>query len=189
MCIDDSVSKSNSAIDQHYKMADPVHSLILEVESTDRDEKRSESTHSTKRGWWSRLKAKRQFLLVSCLALATITLIVNIFGTIYLPLRYAAVPFPGSDRFVYRGSCRRAESINSAFHVLINILSTLLLSASNLGMQLLVAPTRAQIDQLHAKKHWLDIGVPSFRNLKHVGWTRRFLWILFVLSSLPLHFL
>ena len=90
---------------------------------------------------------------------------------------------------LFRGDCNTAASLNTWSHLAINIVSTLLLSGSNYCMQCLVAPSRADINRAHAQMKWLDIGVPSLRNLKWVGWWRRTLWILLVVSSLPLHLL
>lgn len=69
----------------------------------------------------------------------------------------------------------------------INILSSLLLGASNNCAQLLSSPTRHDIDKAHAKGKWLDIGVPSVRNLGHISGWRVLLWALLFLSSIPLH--
>ena len=56
-------------------------------------------------------------------------------------------------------------------------------------MQILSAPTRKEIDKAHARKKWLDIGVPSVRNLKNVATKKVVMWCLLGLSSLPLHLL
>ena len=53
--------------------------------------------------------------------------------------------------------------------------------------QCLAAPTREDIDKAHQAKRWLDIGVPSSRNLKQISWKRLVLWVILVFSSLPLH--
>jgi hypothetical protein len=90
---------------------------------------------------------------------------------------------------LYQGSCNRTKSLDVWVHLLINVLSTLLLSASNYCMQVLSAPNRDELVRAHARKYWLHIGVPSFRNLFRIGKDRAFLWILLVLSSVPLHLL
>jgi hypothetical protein len=87
------------------------------------------------------------------------------------------------------GDCDRVEFWNNGLHVVINILSTILLSGSNYCMQCLSAPTREEVDKAHANKRWLDIGIPSLRNVKHLGKRRITLWILLALTSLPLHLL
>ncbi len=66
---------------------------------------------------------------------------------------------------VYNGDCSTVDTLATALHILINILSSMLLSASNYTMQVLSAPTRAEIDDAHVKGTWLDIGVASVRNI------------------------
>lgn len=90
---------------------------------------------------------------------------------------------------LYSGSCDVVKRTDTIVHIIVNVLSTLLLGASNGCMQLLLAPTRAEIDRAHEKQIWLDIGVPSFRNLRHISGRRVCLWSLLALSSIPLHFL
>jgi hypothetical protein len=87
------------------------------------------------------------------------------------------------------GDCHRVEFWNNGLHVVINILSTILLSGSNYCMQCLSAPTREEVDKAHANKRWLDIGIPSIRNVKHLGKQRIALWVVLALTSLPLHLL
>lgn len=81
------------------------------------------------------------------------------------------------------------EKVNMVIHFVINVLSTILLSASNYGMQCLSAPTREEVDKAHTQRYWLDIGVLSFRNLKRIAMRRRLLWIMLAISLVPLHLL
>ncbi|KAK5070204.1 hypothetical protein LTR51_007901 [Lithohypha guttulata] len=74
-------------------------------------------------------------------------------------------------------------------HIGINAISTLLLSASNYAMQCFAAPTRADIDRAHQVGKWLDIGVPSLRNLRHIPRRKTLLWWMLALSSLPIYLL
>jgi hypothetical protein len=92
-------------------------------------------------------------------------------------------------RNLYTGECKFVKVASVMAHLIINILSTLMLSASNLCMQLIAAPSRKDIDVAHSKGIWLDIGVPSLRNLRHIPWKRRTFWAILVTSSLPIHFL
>jgi len=78
---------------------------------------------------------------------------------------------------------------SSAFHILINAMSTLLLSASNYTMQVLSSPTRNDIDKAHTKSEHLDIGVLSLRNLARIPKRRLFLFVIMALSSIPIHLL
>ncbi|EXJ70327.1 uncharacterized protein A1O5_06395 [Cladophialophora psammophila CBS 110553] len=88
-----------------------------------------------------------------------------------------------------RGShqCSSIQDLNKWAHLLINLLSTILLSGSNYCMQSLSAPTRSDINSAHSSGRWLDIGVLSIRNLRWISRKRLLLWLLLGLSSLPLH--
>ncbi|KAK5677181.1 hypothetical protein LTS10_010370 [Elasticomyces elasticus] len=88
---------------------------------------------------------------------------------------------------VYTGSCDETKHVTLWADLAINILSTILLSASNSCGQLLSAPTRDDIDAAHARSTWLDIGIQSGRNLRHIPGRRRFMWWMIGLSSVPLH--
>ncbi|KAI9663492.1 MAG: hypothetical protein M1831_002501 [Alyxoria varia] len=55
-------------------------------------------------------------------------------------------------------SCDTSQRVSTGWHILINILSTLLLSASNAGMQILAAPDRSEVDKAHSQGSWLNIG-------------------------------
>jgi hypothetical protein len=90
---------------------------------------------------------------------------------------------------LYIGSCGIVNKWNLALHLLINILSSILLSASNYAMQILSSPTRSECDKAHARRDWLDIGVNGLRNLTRISWQRRILWTLLGISSVPIHLL
>lgn len=96
------------------------------------------------------------------------------------------------DGILFDGNCDRARKLNSGLHLLINVLSTVLLSSSNYCMQCLSAPTRKEVDDAHSKGKWLDIGVQSVHNLRMIYNTdrkRAVVWFLLGISSLPLHLL
>ena len=91
---------------------------------------------------------------------------------------------------LYDGDCHHVEKATIWLHVGINVLSSLLLSASNYTMQALCSPTRKEIDRAHAKGDWVDIGTPSVRNiLGRISWRRIALWWILGLSSVPIHLL
>ena len=87
------------------------------------------------------------------------------------------------------GNCGRIQKSSLWIHLAINVLSTILLSASNYTMQCLSSPTRNEIDKAHGHGIWLDVGVPSFRNLRKISRYRVTLWWILALSSIPLHLL
>ncbi len=55
-------------------------------------------------------------------------------------------------------------------------------------MQLLAATTREEIDTAYKKFQWLDIGVPSVRNLRSISRERLAVWCVLAHSCVPLHF-
>ncbi|KAL7896164.1 hypothetical protein HDV63DRAFT_398161 [Trichoderma sp. SZMC 28014] len=85
------------------------------------------------------------------------------------------------------GNCRDINRINSAIHVALNIASSAFLGAGNYCMQILVAPSRAEIDRAHEQKVSLDIGVLSIRNLSYVKRRRLCAWIILGIFSALLH--
>lgn len=113
-----------------------------------------------------------------------LVLIINVFLLVFMTVNY-----PKMDTFpvIFRGTCKQAENRNRIWHLAINVLSTAMLSASNYCMQLLCAPNRSNVDKAHAHGVWLDIGIPSIRNLRFIAWKRRALWIALCISSIPLH--
>jgi hypothetical protein len=73
-------------------------------------------------------------------------------------------------------------------HLVINILSTAMLGASNYCMQCLASPSRSQVDEAHKKQVWLRIGVPNIWDLLRRQRGKRQLlgWVL-LLTSWPIH--
>lgn len=138
------------------------------------------------RTWRSR-RNRRKAVLWTCFATAGFICIINfvLFGV-------ARFKFKGiSDDVVtlYQGNCASVRWWDRGIHVIINILGTLLLGASNLTLQLIAAPTRTEVDNAHSKGIWLDIGVPSLKNLLKISRTSLLIWCCLAISSLPIHFL
>ena len=127
----------------------------------------------------------RMGVTLGAIGAATI-LLLNIILTIVWSTRH---PVQHGFATIQGGSCSESSRLTLWLHLLINALSTILLAASNYCMQCLSSPTRKDIDKAHAQHRWLDIGVPSFRNLGSISRYRRCLWWLLALSSIPLHLL
>jgi hypothetical protein len=121
------------------------------------------------------------------IGVSSITLVFNLCITIYYTLKSERSENGELVARIRSGGCSHNNVLNLACHIIINILSTMLLSASNYCMQCLSAPTREEVDRAHARRVWLNIGVLGFRNLFNIHWTRTSLWALLLLSSLPLH--
>lgn len=90
---------------------------------------------------------------------------------------------------LHEGRLKKADRLSTTYHILINILSTTLLTSSNYCMQLVCAPTRDEIDDLHARGGYFDIGMLSLRNVRHIPRRRALLWFVLAASSIPLHLL
>ena len=108
---------------------------------------------------------------------------------LFLGLAIAYTPVSNGVGTLYEGDCQKVRTLNTWLHVLLNGCATVLIGASNYNMQCLVAPSRDEIDVAHSKGIWLDIGVPSFRNLRHISRRRLALWLILALSTVPLHLL
>ncbi|EQB56389.1 hypothetical protein CGLO_03604 [Colletotrichum gloeosporioides Cg-14] len=72
-------------------------------------------------------------------------------------------------------------------HLLLNILSTIILASSSFFMQVLNSPSRNEVDETHAARNWLDIGIPSWRNAFRLSRFKLWSWIILFLSSVPIH--
>jgi len=123
-----------------------------------------------------------------CATSVVIVLFINIGLTVYAVTNPRHKMEKGTGT-LYSGSCDKSKAIGLWLHLGINALSTLLLSGSNYTQQCLTAPTRSEIDAVHAKRQWMDIGVPSVRNLSRIKLERALLWIAIGLTSIPLHLL
>ena len=132
--------------------------------------------------------SRRGTALFIQILISTAVLILNT-----LVIVYAAAKYGISNDFgdIYRGHCNLVTKYNILIHIGINVVSTLLLSASNYCAQLLVAPTRSEVDRAHERGDWLDIGVPSLRNLRkrRISRKRKATWALLMISSVLLHLL
>ncbi|KAI0536958.1 hypothetical protein GGR58DRAFT_527838 [Xylaria digitata] len=93
------------------------------------------------------------------------------------------------ERVLYQGSCYTSSRISLSIQLAINIISSIVLASSNFFMQIIAAPTRNNIDAAHRNGIFLDIGIPSFRNLFHIPKLNVVLWSILGVSSVPLHLL
>lgn len=116
--------------------------------------------------------------------MAALVLFANIGWTAWAQARFGTQSGIGT---IFLGSCVKAKRLSLWLHLLINILSTLLLGASNFCMQLLVAPTRHEVNRAHERSFWLDIGTPSVRNLRHIARSKALRWLCLGFSSALLH--
>lgn len=137
-------------------------------------------------GKWRIWSSRRSRALMMQISLILVVFFINLSLTIIAIKHYGSKNGVG---LVYEGNCTTVADFNLWFHLLINLLSTGMLSASNFCMQLQAAPTRDDIEKAHQKGRCVDIGVPSLRNLKFISTWRRLTWISLAFTSLPIHFL
>ena len=123
-----------------------------------------------------------RFIVFSGLVITLLVLVVNISVLIWSQARH-------DGNVLFSGDCTRAKSSITFSSLAINVLSTLLLGASNAAMQCLCAPTRSEVDRVHVTGSWLDIGISGLRNWRAMERWRKYTWGFILASSLPLHLL
>jgi hypothetical protein len=170
-------SQSTQSSDQSLIVNGPIRYASMKLFSVWFPE--CDPTHyraKTLKVWWK----CRQTVLVNACIVSTFVFLANALGTGVFLRQH-------TDHRIFAGDCSTASRLNLGAHIVINVLSSMLLGASNLCMQLLSAPTRAEVDEAHRKRIWLDIGIPNLRNLRHIALQRKVVWILLAWASLPMH--
>ncbi|KAF2850823.1 hypothetical protein T440DRAFT_530336, partial [Plenodomus tracheiphilus IPT5] len=121
---------------------------------------------------------------------ATSVLLLNVIVYVWVTKNPGLIKSDDLIGTLLQGSYEKVRRLNIWVHLLVNILSTLLLCGSNYCMQVFIAPNRSDLDHAHAKRIWLHIGeIPSLHNLAHIAPKCSQLWVLLMLSSLPIHLL
>jgi hypothetical protein len=80
-------------------------------------------------------------VLIWTAVLACMILVLNILWMVIATAKY---PYESGTRILFQGSCTRTTRIDTGLHIIINILGTALLGASNYVMQCLGSPTRSE---------------------------------------------
>lgn len=137
---------------------------------------------------WTRLFPTQRKVLFTQQGLIILVLVANIVVSIVGVTEYN-VDVTGTIGTLYMGKCDVAQKFSLWFHLLIDVLSTLLLGASNYAMQLLCSPTRKDVDEAHRRGISLDIGISSIRNLRHVGRKKAIMCWMLGFCSTCLHLL
>lgn len=123
--------------------------------------------------------------LALCAATACTVVMINLVLAVWALSKYGLNK--GGIGTIQEGNCKTTRRLSLWLHLVINVLSTLLLGASNYCMQCLASPTRDEVDRAHRQNTWLDIGVPSVRNLTRISRYRIILWWLLIICGVPLH--
>ncbi|KAI0013844.1 hypothetical protein F4779DRAFT_638995 [Xylariaceae sp. FL0662B] len=119
--------------------------------------------------------------------------LVSILGTLLLIILLISITHIDSPlqraTIFHEGICDDTAKINLALHLVINLVSSAVLASSNFFMQVLSAPSRKEIDEAHLYLRSLDIGLPSVKNIRFMSRFKLICWLVFFLSSFPVHLL
>lgn len=154
---------------RYQRKASPVTADIEEsvslVDSCTRPPRASKQSKLPRRQglayYYHRLKQLKgyRFSMICGTVTALVVFVINVVLTLWA-IRKSEVKNGIST--IQRGSCDDAKQLMVGIHLIINILSTLLLGASNYSMQCLSSPTRGEIDKAHGKGIWLDSASRAF---------------------------
>ncbi|KAI1100210.1 hypothetical protein F4804DRAFT_344917 [Jackrogersella minutella] len=112
-----------------------------------------------------------------------ISFIILLVGIICLILVIAKAKLLSGESAIFVGDCTTAEHINIGIHIVINAFGVAILSGANYVFQVLSSPTRREVAAAHEDRRWLDIGIPSIRNFKHISGFRSTVAVIVLLSA------
>jgi hypothetical protein len=115
--------------------------------------------------------------------LSTLILIVE---SVILIIALTTTRILEGETVIFSGDCTRANNIHTGLRAVINLLAVVLLAGANYVFQVLLSPTRAEVDAAHEQKRWLNIGVPSFRNLARISTFRAALGVAILLVAVAI---
>ncbi|KAK4217166.1 hypothetical protein QBC37DRAFT_63402 [Rhypophila decipiens] len=92
-------------------------------------------------------------------------------------------PISSGESILFSGLCSTASSINWGLHGVINLFAVALIAGANYVFQVLSSPTRMEVSVAHQKKRWLDIGIPSIRNLTHIQGVRTLIIVVVLIAA------
>lgn len=133
-----------------------------------------QSNRSGRGGWKSLTTGWRSGVVLNLLLVVMLLLT----GFVCLVVAGTKIALLVGDMDLYTGSCAKATNMNWGLHALINVAVVILMVGANYVFQVLSSPTRSEVASAHQHKKWLEIGVPSARNFKHIGKGRVFLSLL-----------
>jgi hypothetical protein len=87
------------------------------------------------------------------------------------------------------GNCLTVGRWNSFWHAVLNVASMLFLGAGNYCMQVLVAPSREEVNKAHREGRSMDIGIHSLGNILRISSKRRITWFILGVVSTSMHLL
>lgn len=112
-----------------------------------------------------RLTGWRGGVLLNCV----LSLLVLVAAVVCLVLAAARTRMLAGESAVFTGPCDRAAKVEWGVRAAANVVCVVLLAGANYVFQVLSAPTREEVGRAHERRRWLDIGIPSVRNLRSIG--------------------
>lgn len=103
---------------------------------------------------------------------ALLAFLVFVAAIVCLAFAGAKGKISGGGSSVVDGDVGEVRDANLGIHALVNIFAVVLVAAANYVVQVLSSPTRCEVDTAHEKLTWVDIGIPSLRNLRLISSTR-----------------
>ncbi|KAI1211594.1 uncharacterized protein F4807DRAFT_395650 [Annulohypoxylon truncatum] len=137
------------------------------------------SSWSRKSGLRRHITGWRGGVIFNCL----ISFIILLAGIICLILVIAEAKLLSGESAIYTGDCTTADHINYGIHIVVSVCGIAILSGANYVFQILSSPTRREVTVAHENKRWLDVGIPSIRNFKHISSFRVVVAVIVLLSA------
>jgi hypothetical protein len=100
---------------------------------------------------------------------------VLIAGFVCLIVAISGVALDAGRSAIFVGGCAAARGVDWGSHAAVSVAVVVLVAGANYAFQVLSSPTRDEVTAAHRRGEWLDIGVPSFRNLGRVQGSRTLL--------------
>jgi len=112
-----------------------------------------------------------------------VSFLVLVVGIVCLILAVSKAQMLGGESAIFAGGCAQAERIGWGLRAVISVFVIILLAIGNYVFQVLSSPTRRELASAHERHKWLEIGVPSWRNLRFISSTRVFLAAVILLAA------
>lgn len=113
-----------------------------------------------------------------------LTLLIFLVGVVGLISVLLKGGISSGESVLFSGACATASGINWGLHGVVNLFAVALIAGANYVFQVLSSPTRTEVSVAHEKKRWLDIGIPSVRNLAHIQGARTVLIVVILVSAI-----
>lgn len=159
---------------QHHDDGD-AHSQTTGTSTTTELQQILPGDEKSRKGGWRELTSGWKCGLLMNLVLIVVVLTA---GFVCLVVAEMKIALTLGDMSLFTGSCSTARNLDWGLHALINAAVVVLMVGANYVFQVLSSPTRSEIAAAHESKKWLEIGVPSVRNFRHIAKGRAVLALL-----------